>query len=328
MAFNLTGVDKTLYYNANVAVNVTLFTCLVLPPLILCMLCVLALVFTKEVNLKIRILLINIFAAETCNWLSYATFYLGWPILWFSDDITLCQFTYILYSVTIIQRCTAGAFYAIHIYIFIKHGVKKLKWYVIVIFIVTSWISATAVGLSTSFNTAAVINNHGFCTVNPGSASTMRVTSIVASIGVVFLIIQISFSVVTVVFVIRNTLEGSIELKKATTKVLAYLAAASILSFINNILPAIVNPIIRNVLPKDDIVITIAVYYLLRIVSNIPAIATPIVTIALFKPVRLGLKNMSKKACVCKPNNQVHPAAQDNAEVNDAKVTEQINHAN
>ena len=64
MVFNLSGVDISKYYDINTAVSISLFLILVLPPLLLCVLCVLALVFAKEINSKIRLLLINIFAVE------------------------------------------------------------------------------------------------------------------------------------------------------------------------------------------------------------------------------------------------------------------------
>lgn len=322
MAFNLTGVDVKLYYDANVTVNMTLFTFLVLPPLVLCLLCVLALVFATEINVKIRILLINIFAAEICNWLSYAVSYLGWPIRLLSAENTLCKIFYNIYTINIIQSCTSGAIYAIHIYRFIKHGEKKLKWSVLLTSITISWITATALGLTTYFDNLGAVNINGFCTLDPDSALFKGLLVFIVCLAVSFLIIQIVFSILTVVYVTRNTLEGSTEMKKAVTRVLAYLAVASFLSFINNIMPA-ANPVIRRILPKDDIVSVIAVYYLLRLVFNVPAIATPVVTIALFKAVRLAIKNMSKKVCVCRPSNRVHPAPEAdavNTEINDTST--------
>ena len=64
--------------------------------------------------------------------------------------------------------------------------------------------------------------------------------------------IQLICSILTVVYIKRNTLEENTVIKKAIAKVLAYLAVASILSFINNIIP-ITNPLIRKAIADNDI---------------------------------------------------------------------------
>ena len=104
MAFNLSGTSLQQYFDSNVAINTSLFLFLVLPPLLLCLLCVLALAFAKEINKKIRVLLINIFAAEIGSWLSYSVYYLGWPVrLVFNDDIT-CKFFISCFAVAGAQK--------------------------------------------------------------------------------------------------------------------------------------------------------------------------------------------------------------------------------
>ena len=95
--------------------------------------------------------------------------------------------------------------------------------------------------------------------------------------------------------------------EKAVAKVLAYLAVASILSFINSIIPAAI-PGIQTLFPPDDIASVVAVNYILRLVVNVPAIATPIVAIIFRKPILVAMKIMSKKVFFCFPTNQVAPA--------------------
>lgn len=70
MDFNFT--DDKLYVIANTAINFGLFLALVLPTLVLCVFCVIALALAKDMILQMKILLINIFGAEICNWLSFA----------------------------------------------------------------------------------------------------------------------------------------------------------------------------------------------------------------------------------------------------------------
>ena len=60
MELNLTGVDLDIYYSINSSIQVGLFFLIVLPALILILLCVVALLFAKNINWPIRIVLINI----------------------------------------------------------------------------------------------------------------------------------------------------------------------------------------------------------------------------------------------------------------------------
>ena len=150
MAFNLSGVDISKYYDINTAVSISLFSILVLPPLLLCVLCVLALVFAKEINSKIHLLLINIFAVEICKWISYTLFYLGLPIRLLYQDSVTCKL-FVSFSFIAAQIFVAVAFYAIHVYIFIKYGEKKLKWTVVIPLLIVSWTVHIA---------AAIVNNN------------------------------------------------------------------------------------------------------------------------------------------------------------------------
>ena len=53
MALNLSEEVLQVYFNANTAVNIALFMVMVLPSLLLCLLCELALLFASEINKKI-----------------------------------------------------------------------------------------------------------------------------------------------------------------------------------------------------------------------------------------------------------------------------------
>ena len=293
MAFNLSGVDADQYFVNTLAANISLFVVLVLPSLLLCILCALALIFSKEINKKIRLLLVNIFAAEICKWMAYTVFYLTWPVrLLYQDDFT-CKLFFSLYAAATVQTFMAGALYAINVYIFIKHGKKKLKWRVVIPLAAISWI-VTFVFAAMPYIEKKITSN-GFCVSNPDRIIYKIYATAIGVLILLFLGVQIICGILTVVYIRRNTLEENTDIKKAVAKVQAYFAAASILSFINNIGPAFV-PLIREAIADNDTTTTVAVNYLILVVFSIPAIATPIVTIALLKPVRLATKTMIKKA--------------------------------
>ena len=63
-------------------------------------------------------------------------------------------------------------------------------------------------------------------------------------------------------------------------------------------------PVIRRALFNRGVIGFVLINYVIRLFFNIIAVATPIVTIAAVKPVRLAVKNIFKKICVCCNDNE------------------------
>ncbi len=298
MSFNISGLDEDLYFAVNTAVNVAVSFIVVLPPMILCLLCVLALVFATDINLKIRVLLINVFVIEIISWLSYLMRYLLFPVQAriLTDNTFLCS---IIFSILIIsgrQKFFAATFYAVKVYIFIKYGELKLEWYVILPSIIISWIIAMLFSISPYFSSFGVFNSNGFCNVSPtGSAVIINAPTLILQ-AVVCLSIIIICCILTFVYIKRNILEDNVTVKKAVAKVLFYLTITSILAFINSVTPALV-PTIRAALLDESVAGLIAIIYILRIIFNIPSIAIPIISIIVLKPVRTAMKLILLKLC-------------------------------
>ena len=140
MELNITGVDNQLYYDVNVALNVCFFIFLSLLPVLLCVLVILALVLAKTINIKIRVNLINVFAVEVVCWTFYGIFYLAWIVRMNYNETISCKLIHVGYLIVCVQKCSSGNLYAISIFLFIKYGEKKLKWSVIIPYIVLSWV--------------------------------------------------------------------------------------------------------------------------------------------------------------------------------------------
>lgn len=296
--FNLSGVDLELYFNANTAANLSVFTFLVIPPMLLCLVCVLALVYAKEINIKIKVLLINIFAAEICYWLHLAVFYVGWPLRYTYDEDNLCKLFISIFNVASLQKGAANAIYAINVYLFIKHGEKKLKWYVIITYIIVSWLlSTTTTGLLPYLNDYGASNLFGFCRADAESPFFRFNLAALITMEILFLAIEFIFCILVGVYIKRNVLDESSDMKKAVAKVQGYLIAASILSFIISVLPA-ANPILfKEAISNGGIVSFVAVNYTVRLFATLPAIATPVVAIILLKPVRVAVVTIGMKVC-------------------------------
>ena len=123
MELNITGVDSQLYYDVNVALNVCFFLFLSLLPFLLCVLVILALTRAKTINIKIRALLVNIFAVEILNCIFYGIFHLGWIVRLNYNETVSCKLYFIALYMFSFLKCTSGTLYAINIFIFIKYKV-------------------------------------------------------------------------------------------------------------------------------------------------------------------------------------------------------------
>ena len=309
MAFNLSDADLEVFFDANTAAITSIFTFLVLPPFLLCLLCVLALVFAKQMNLKIRLLLINIFTAEALNWLSFFPMYLGWPARFIDGGVISCKLFVSLYVISGLLKFASTSIFAVGVYMFINHENKKLKWYVIISYIVVTWtVVITTVSVPPYLKDYGAQNTRGFCTANFFSAPYLGMSVSLAVGALFFLSIQLISCILTVIYIKQNVLKGDTSVKKAVTKVLVYMAVVSVLSFINSVLPYFLAIIFETNSPNGNVATFLARVYMVHVFANITAFPTPIVTIILLKPVRKAIKTMSKKVCPRCHKNQEYSA--------------------
>ena len=268
MDLNITGVDNQLHYDVNVALNVCFFIFLSLLPVLLCVLVMLALVLAKTINIKVRVLLINIFAAEILGWIVHAIFYLGWIVRLHHNETISCKLLYATNLVANIQKLTSGTFYAIKIFIFIKYGEKKLKWYIITPYIVLSWLIITIISVPLTIllpcDFVRYING-GICSIRIYKSILFTTSaSMITIVAITFLIIQIVMIIVTFMYIKKHTLEENVQIKKAVAKVLLYIFIASIVTLFGTIAPAL-RFIVRLIIPGSTIVSSTARNYFTRL---------------------------------------------------------------
>ena len=298
MALNLSGVDQELFYDANTAASVSIFTVLVLPPFLLCILCVLALVIATKINGKIRFLLIEVFSTEIFGWFAYFVLYLGWPARFTSNNDITCKLSISLFVALDLFKFINTSIYAIHVYLLIKYGAKKLKWYVVIVYSFMKW-TLIVIDLCGTPYIDEITVSHGFCTPNATTPGYIAVVSALMAITVFFLSIEVITCTLIVIYIKRNALAGNTSVKKGVFRLVKYFVAASVLSFINstsiNFGPLVVHQTALN----SNLETFIAINYLVLLVPNITAFTTPIATIVLLKPVRDAIKNIFKKVCPC-----------------------------
>ena len=208
------------------------------------------------------------------------------------------------------QKFTSRTLYTIKIFLFIKYGEKKLKWNLITPYIVLSWLIITIITVPSTIllppDFVRYING-GLCSIRIHTSILFTASaSLITIVAFTFLIIQIVMLIITFVYIKKHTLEGSVQLKKAVAKVLVYIFIASIVTLIGTIVPAL-SFILHLIIPGYNAVTSTARNYLSRLLFSVPGIATPLVAIALLKPVRDAIKTMTKNL-FCKKDNKIHPA--------------------
>ena len=200
-------------------------------------------------------------------------------------------------------------------FFFIKYGEKKLKWYIVTPFIVLSWIIISIISVLITILLLPpdfVLYFNGICSVSIFSTIVFAIpSSLVTILAFIFLIIQMVMIIITFVYIKKHTLEGSVQLKKAVAKVLVYIFIASIVTFPGTIVPGAVTFIVHLIIPGSSTVTMTVRSYLTRFLFGVPGIATPIVAIALLKPVRDAIKTMPKNL-FGKKDNRIHPTTERN----------------
>ena len=293
---NLTDGDKDIM----TGVFISLFFLVCLPLLILCVFCAMALLFARSLNWPMRVALINLFANEFCYWLATSIDF----IVYYAQNGGFPCIIASLSAVAAITKFQAIALYAVLVYIFVKFGIKKVKMCIIILYTVISWVAALAFGAMPYSPEFSITN--GTCDVlNYASPIVFVPLGLVSADIIVCFSVTGVFSTLSFWYVKKNTLEGDVELKTAATKNLAYLIFAAALSFVYNFLPISYSAIFSAV--SNTPVLSIVLNFVLHLPPIGLSIATPIVTIAVLKPVNFAIKEMLRKMCHHCKKHQIAP---------------------
>ena len=220
MAFNFSEIDFELYVAANTAVQAGLLAVVVLPAVTLSIICSVAISFTYVINWQMRVTLVNIFTTEVFHLLGYTVEYLAFAprALDKENSLVSCRIFLSCIIFASIQKFAAIVFYSIMVYLFLKHGVKKLKWYKISSSLVITWAVSITIGILVYFDHFGLSNNNGFCSVVTTSLFFYVTISFVLSSAIIGSAITVFFSILSYRFLKKNTLEGNVDVKKAVSK--------------------------------------------------------------------------------------------------------------
>ena len=306
MSMNDTSFDSDQFLAVHSAIHVLLFIIFVSPVLVLCVLCIFGLLPAKDINWKMKVILINILVPEIIVSLSGMFYLLGYPIrvhVIDKDDegstSVSCPLFLTLYNIAFLGNAFEGPFFVVAVFLFTKYGIKKLKWIGIVTYIAVSWVINTMCGVTISLLLGRKVTyRNGFCVIQQ-DLSGIIVFFTGVTIVVLNLIMVMVFSVCNFLFIKSNqiTTENSEApsnpLKKAILKVLAFYAVREFCILIQL---GINTTIFRD--QRFDNMSSISrfiIYYAVVVFNSLAAILTPISSAVFLKPVRDSLKQMSKK---------------------------------
>ena len=319
MSFNVTGLNIELFYAGNSAAHLTFSLAIILPSFILCGLCVVALLLAKDIDQKMKLILINMLIPEIFGYFAGFTVDFGYPLRAFhvsKSDIS-CSFAFSFSIIFFLGTNVFTPFFAIVVYIFLKCDIKKSKWYGIIPFIVISWIVILTVGLLSSLhsNTSSV---NGFCLSELSlSGSSLFLSIITIFLGILFvsaLCTALVFSALSCYYVKNNTIsneDGTSIIKRAVAKILLFHVLKVCFTLLLYITSATIFFFRQLTEERAGIVVALFIEYAVRRFSyEITLLLTPIVFIVLLKPVRDALKELCKIRCFVRKNAAIHPSGQ------------------
>ena len=197
-------------------------------------------------------------------------------------DVIVCKIFYALVFTGYFTGLTSITLFSIMVYLFIKYGDSKLKWYIIISSITVSWIVFIIFGAQFFIDSTAVSLSDGMYPCSLHKESKLFIPFVLFTDGI-FLTLMLVFSCLTVCFVRRRiqrddeSLENP-QIMKAITKVQVYLLVASFMDAITYIFPPFFPLLNLNA-------------------AAIAPMLIPIVMIAFLKPVRDALKETKGRMC-------------------------------
>ena len=293
---------------------------LVAPALVLSILTTLALLLAGDMNKKIRTLLINIFVAEIVLCLRLSANFLAYPIRQLFDIgdtalVSLCRFQVSVGIIAVLSKVGSITLYAVMVYVFIKFGIKKVKWFILAIPIVVIWVISVGFCITAAVRPRDTSDNavvfEGFCLENLESDEVFEsrrrqflIQLIVGWMlqGVVCGGIIITFSILTFHFMKKNLAPTSEGPKRAIAKSLLFLSIDALLSIFSGVvLPTI--SLLAAPDPSDmdferGFIQASVKDHIVELTLSLVTVYTPLVTIILLKPIRDALKQLVTK-CDC-----------------------------
>jgi hypothetical protein len=293
MTSNFTESEQ-FYFNINTAINVCLFFLIILPSLILCLVCVLGLIFASDIHLKIRVPLINLIISVAGGWLSLVVLFLGYP---FQEASEICGVYGAMYFGKEIYLFSALTLHAATVYLFVKYGLQKLKWHYIVLYLILSWIATFVFFLVPLFHSLRFSDINGFCYLREQESLVVGYLTILVITIVSLWLVFSMFSFLSYLHTKKNVLHEDVEIKRASLTYLFYLSISAFLFLVGSILPSSFMSI-RAAFQGEELLLAQTLIKCSRMLFQLPTLIILIAAVIIFKPVHSTLKHGCVQGCV------------------------------
>ena len=303
MSFNITalGFDEDLFF---AVVFTVLFAVLVLPAVVLNAVCVVALLLAKAITWQIRVIIINIFVADIFYSFALSLIDLGYPIRVALKDNEgsgfSCNMTFAFLTLSFQSNLLALSLYAVAVYTYIKHGIKKLKWYFTVAWIAVSWGLCSLLGLLIAakvFDIRADSSN-GFCEYQISEDLVFtRVFAVSNALEMVLCVSFVSiFGILTYRYIKNNILEENVAIKRAMAKILLYQAVKVFFLILRVVFGVGFNNAFNAFFQNRTgvIIMLVADFILVKLLLGLSLFLTPVASLFFLQPLRNALK-----CCLC-----------------------------
>ena len=155
--------DQFLAVHSSLAV--LFYATIHLPTQVLGALYLVALLRAKGIHSKMKVILINNLIPDLLITVSSSFFYALHPLRAYviGGRIISCVISSFGFSIGQLDNILATPLFAFAVYVFVKYGLKKLKWYAIAGYILASWGISVASVVPLAWNVESFRSSNGFC---------------------------------------------------------------------------------------------------------------------------------------------------------------------
>lgn len=303
MSLNTTNASHCDQFCAiNVAAHVLIFAVVSLPGFLLNAVCIGALLLAKDIDWKIRVIMINVLAPELLDvfFVSFGAFGYQLRFIGLVDIDLSCALIIGSALVGFLENVLNLPFFAISAFVFLRYNKKKLNWFGIGAYIGLSWLVHILLGCLWVLDNldSAYSQYRGFCIYersfikDPIPFVLLVYTSacLVVSVGVSVVVNTLSYCYAKK-HAISLDPESRSEVERALDKIVLYEIASAIMSVIQVILATLPMSLFSTSLTAFLIYV-----YVRKVVIFSFRFVTPIVFIVLLKPIRDALRQKCKVA--------------------------------
>ena len=283
-----------LFFAANTAVNLSLFSVFTLPTIVFGTLCEIGLLLTKKINWKLKVILVNVIAVDIVYSVGQILWYLGYPLRAYGGDDKgySCAIAPSFSISTFFARPASFMLYAIVAYVFIKYGEDRIKWRNLVLSLIT--IQVFSLALFVSHTTGALdttIATNGFCKEQVTANSSLLViltAAITITAAVACIVVTQVFSFLAACYVKNHTIQDDSSIRQEMTRFLFF-------QWINITAAAVASACGVAVIALDlqSTILSLSLDYLFgSVLFDICVLLSPLACFVILKPIKEALRDL------------------------------------